>query len=129
MGCIMLVNFMTCGNPSSGPESKGLLQDSKPSVSNIQILEYRLKSEGSRQQFVSVIGELKNNNRMATGVQLLVIARDNQGRVIDNAMIWPASITNIPAGATWPIQYMFSDGENITTVEIRVMDVKIWQEE
>lgn len=123
LGCLGLVVVIFILASVGGLFRSGQ-QDSKPSISDIQILEWHLEREYGRTR---VIGELKNNSSVATGVQIQAIARDKQGRIIDSEEWWPASISNIPSGAIWPINKTISDKENIETVEVSVIDVNVWE--
>jgi len=71
-----------------------------------------------------VIGEIKNNNSLAMGVQLQAIVRDEQGRLIDSKDFWPASVKNIPAGGSWPIKSPITKKRG--TVHLRIIDTTIW---
>ena len=107
----------------SEPDSTSTPTGTAPSVSNIEIIQWHLdESYGT----TYVVGELRNNGSVAVGVQLQAVVRDHHGHVIDSAQWWPASINNIPAGGTWPIRAGVSDKQNIGTVEVSVIRVRIW---
>jgi hypothetical protein len=111
-------------SPSETPKSrKTAEQSSQISLSDIQILEWHLDRESGRTR---VVGELRNDGAVAMGVQLQAIARDKGGRIVDSAEWWPASVSNIPAGSSWPIGYTVSHKPDIETVIVRVIRVQIW---
>ena len=94
------------------------------SISDIEILEWHCEWEYGTSW---LIGELKNNSNIATGVELQAICRDEKGRVVDTGSFWPASIKNIPARSTWPIKYPVTDKRNVKSVTLRVIGVKVWK--
>ncbi|MFH1010402.1 MAG: hypothetical protein V1784_04105 [bacterium] len=111
-------------SPSEAPKARNTAeQGSQISLSDIQILEWHLDREYGHTR---VVGELRNNSAVAMGAQLQAIARDKEGRIIDSAEWWPASVSNIPAGSSWPIGYTISDKANIKTVTVSVIRVQIW---
>lgn len=125
---------------ASGPEvaavtptsSGGVIESivSSPTVqSDVKILYFtteRREGDGATSLAARINGELKNAGTGALGVQLQAVARDGAGRIVDSKEFWPASTSNIPAGASWPIAYTVSDKPDIAKVELRVINVKVW---
>jgi len=52
--------------------------------------------------------------------------RNASGHIIDSAEFWPASVSNIPPGASWPIAYTVSSKPGAAKVELRIVGVKMW---
>ncbi len=74
---------------------------------------------------IVILGEVRNDNGVAAGVQLQVIARDASGRVVDTREYWPAGSDNIAPGATHAIDVIATD-QAAETFEIRIIDARTW---
>lgn len=94
-------------------------------ASGFRIIEWHMDPPNSI-GYAYVRGEVRNNNRVAAGVKLQVIARDSAGRVIDSEEFWPASILNIPPGTSEPIGYPATDKPDAVKFELRIIDAHVW---
>lgn len=74
---------------------------------------------------VVIFGEVRNENPVAAGVQLQVIARDAAGRVIDSHEYWPAGRDNIAPGGVHAIDVIATD-QPAVTFEVRIIDARAW---
>ena len=74
---------------------------------------------------VVILGEVRNDNPVAAGVQLQIIARGASGRVVDNREYWPAGRGNIAPGGTHAIGVVATD-QPAVTFEVRIIDAHVW---
>ena len=74
---------------------------------------------------VVILGEVRNDNPVAAGVQLQIIARGASGRVVDNCEYWPAGRGNIAPGGTHAIGVVATD-QPAVTFEVRIIDAHVW---
>ena len=56
--------------------------------------------------YVYVTGTIINRCSEAAGVQVKITAYDSAGTVIDTTDEWPDSVSNIPAGSSFPFKSM-----------------------
>lgn len=89
----------------------------------IVLLEWHVVEEYG---VVSVVGELRNNNEAPVGVELLITAYDEDGRVVDSMNCWPASLQNVPAQSKYPINCPVTDRPGVAQVTLRVEGAKQW---
>ena len=73
-----------------------------------------------------VVGEVRNNSSVAAGVQLQIIVRDASGDVIGSEDFWPASVSNIPPGGTWPVGFHLPMSTGYSKVELRTIGATVW---
>lgn len=80
---------------------------------------------------VDLYGNVKNNSAWSAGVRLEAWAYDHTGLLVGHNKFWPASTWNIPAGATQEIDYFICglnvEPQYVTRVEVRVIEVHIWE--
>jgi hypothetical protein len=93
------------------------------SASDFTILNYRMSRQYDE---VVVNGEVKNTGLIAAGVELEAVTRDEKGDVVDSKRFWPNSTSNIPAGKTCAIHYYVSRGPYAKSLDVRVVQAKIW---
>ena len=74
---------------------------------------------------VAILGEVRNDNPVAAGIRLQIIARDASGRVVDSREYWPAGRGNIAPGATPAIGVVATD-QPAVTFEVRIIDAHVW---
>ena len=74
---------------------------------------------------VVIVGEVRNDNAVAAGVRLQVIARDSAGNVVDTLEYWPAGERNIAPGRTEPIDVIATQ-QPAVTFDIRIVDARVW---
>ena len=72
-----------------------------------------------------VLGEVRNDNTVAAGVKVQIIAYDGRGNVIDTTEYWPAGTANIEVGASARLD-LIATSEPAVTFEVRVIDARIW---
>jgi uncharacterized protein YdbL (DUF1318 family) len=110
--------------PVESQLSKPLSQREKVSVGNFKIVSF--KGVWASHGTLRVIGEVKNIGNIAAGVQIEAIARDANGQLVDTAKFWPYSTKNIPSGSSTGFKYPLTDDRSAKTVEVKVIDVKVW---
>ncbi len=71
-------------------------------------------------------GEIKNIGNKALGVQIEVIARDNQDNLIDSQQFWPNSVNNINPGQSVGINYPITEDKRAKKVEAKIITTKSW---
>lgn len=103
--------------------SSGEGVSNRPSINNIEIIDWSLEQ---RTTSVYIVGEIRNNNTQAVGVQLQAVLRDKDGNVVDSTDWWPASTRNIPAGTSQPIKFPVSRQGNVENASLQVIAVKVW---
>jgi hypothetical protein len=74
---------------------------------------------------VVILGEVRNENAVAAGVQLQIIAYDAAGSVVDTLEYWPAAERNIAPGATASIDVVATRRPAVT-FEVRIIDARVW---
>lgn len=97
----------------------------RPSRSDFKILS--LKGVWREYRGLVAIGEIKNEGSVAVGVEIEVIARDEDGVLVDSAQFWPNSISNILPGETCGIDYTITEDRSAKSIEAKVVRVNIWQ--
>jgi hypothetical protein len=93
--------------------------------SDIDIIEWHVDINALG--YIEIIGELQNNCDSDIGIELQVIAHDENNVLIDSKSFWPASINNILSGSTWPIKMHITNNPNAEIFEIRIVRVKKWR--
>lgn len=121
VGCGAPGNYAAA--PSSAP-TRPQATATPDLTANIEVLDWRFEDDGYGS--IYAIGELRNNNRAAVGPKLLITAYDGAGRVLDSIDCWPASVDNVPAGATWPINCPLTTKPGIERATLRVVSVHQW---
>ncbi len=112
------MNCWPCSGPLPDADSKRL------SASDFEILYWT--AERNEHGTTWLTGEIRNNGNVAAGVELQAIVRDAGGRILDSREFWPASVSNIPAGSTWPIKSPITDKPGGGRVELRVIRTEVW---
>lgn len=123
---IVILNLQSCSNSFSGSSSSYNIAGKNIKVTDIEIVEWHWNRNSLGD--VQIIGEIKNKGNVAMGVQLQAIARDRNGSIIGSNEFWPASIKNIPAGGTWPIDSYVDakQSQDVDKVSLSVIGVKEW---
>ncbi|MCP4969162.1 MAG: hypothetical protein GY932_01045 [Arcobacter sp.] len=115
-------------NPNQFRSNSIILDKSKNentlSTSDFEIVSYRGEWKYGN---LKVIGEIKNNGSIAAGAEVEVIARDENGVLIDSKSFWPSSITNMPSQSTTGISYTITNDQRAKSISIKVIDVKVWK--
>jgi len=93
------------------------------SPGDFELIDVRGRWESER---LRVIGELKNNGKIAAGAEIEVIARDKNGRLVDSKSFWPGSISNIPPGGSVGIHYTITEDRSAETIEAKVLRAEVW---
>jgi hypothetical protein len=94
-----------------------------PSVNDFEIISAYSQWDGGR---FRVLGEIKNNGKIAAGVQVEAIARDKNGRLVDSKDFWPNGIYNIPPGGTSGIGHTITNNTRAEKITIKVISVTVW---
>ena len=128
VAAVMLARRPNLAGSNAQGQSSGLLSRNEapgPKITDFEILNWRIVSReyGSPE----VVGEVRNNGTLPAGVQLQAIARAANGDVVGSDDFWPASISNIPPGRTWPISFPLSSEGKFSKVELRVIGVCDWE--
>ena len=72
-------------------------------------------------------GEIKNNSKIAIGVELKYTCYDEKGWPVAGGTWWdPKPGKNVPAGSTWPIKNVFPHEGNIKKMTLGINTVRIW---
>ena len=77
-------------------------------------------------EFVRVVGELVSNCSEPAGIQLQVVFRDKDGKVVTTEEFWPASTRNIPAHADYPFSVLTRVGAQAATLNVRILESRLW---
>ena len=122
---IGLIIFAGCDKkPASTDTNTSHNNNSKRiNISDFEIVNYRGQWDDGR---FRIIGELKNNGKIAAGAQIEVIARDDSGMLIDSQSFWPNSINNIEPGSSCGIGSTITNDKRAITLEAKVIRVEIW---
>lgn len=88
-----------------------------------RILSVTYRWEGD---YLYVIGELQNVSGAPMGVELQAIARNASGRLVDTVNFWPASVSNIAAGAHYGFRHPVTQQRSAVTVEVQVVSTFAW---
>jgi hypothetical protein len=72
------------------------------------------------------VGELKNVGTIAAGAQIEVIARDANGKLVDSAKFWPASINNLPPGESTGFRYAITSDPAAVRLEWKIIEARVW---
>jgi hypothetical protein len=129
---VIVAAVMLTKKPESagGPTPKSLFSSesrktpSGPKTSDFEILNWRtVQPEYGAPH---VVGEVRNNGSYPAGVHLQAIMRAANGDVVGSEDFWPASISNIPPGGTWPISYPLESQGEYSKVELRIVGVDVW---
>lgn len=77
-------------------------------------------------EFVRIVGELVSNCSEPSGVQLQVVFRDRDGKVVTTDEFWPASTRNIAAHASYPFSMITAVGAQAVTLNVRILEARRW---
>lgn len=94
-------------------------------TSDIQVISYNVVF---KKGYAAIVGEIKNNCALPAGAELAVAWRNAAGAVQEVEAFWPASISNIQPGASFPFSH--SVGATLDPSfnhEIAVRTVKRWR--
>jgi hypothetical protein len=122
--CRGTANSTGSGQSPTAVEGRGPKPVAGPKTTNFEIINWRVVR--GEYGTVTVVGEVRNNGSIAAGVQLQAIMRADNGDVVGSDDFWPASISNIPPGGTWPISTYLSPQGKFSKVELRVIGVNVW---
>lgn len=98
-------------------------EDSLVSPDDFEIVSYTMEWEGS---WLMLYGEIKNNATVDAGVELQLLVRDADGKVIDSKQFWPASISNIAPGASYGLKTYATQKTNGASLELTILNAKQW---
>jgi hypothetical protein len=96
---------------------------SQPAVNDFQIVSFRGEWQYNT---LYIIGEIKNVGRYPGGPQIEVIARDQNGVLVDSVKFWPNSTTNLRPGSSCGIKHSITKNRAAKTIEIKVVSVDVW---
>ena len=77
-------------------------------------------------QFLYVVGKVRNDNPVACGVQLKMEVYDKAKNLIDTRESWPASISNIAAGSTYSFKMHMERARDSKGYSIEVARARAW---
>lgn len=125
VGGYVVAQNQTKASPETFTDSdlSEILRSNQGPISSFEILE---TSYYGKYDILWVVGQVKNTGSRAAGVELEATAYGADGRVIDTAKFWPASISNIPPGSVQPIKYGLDNRPGIERVTVRVVDSRVW---
>jgi hypothetical protein len=91
---------------------------------NFEVLEWSIVpgSDGGKPR---VVGEVRNNGGVPMGVELRVVVRDAQGRIVRVDDFWPASARNVAPGETYAFS-TFLESSPGDAAEIRIIRETTW---
>lgn len=98
-------------------------QDATQNEIDFEIISYSGKWEGGR---LRIVGEVKNTGTVAAGVEILAVARDVNGQIVDSEAFWPNSVNNIAPGASYPIGYTVTTDSRAKSIEASINSTKVW---
>jgi hypothetical protein len=105
--------------------SKKTRDASGASISDIQIIGYHIERKSKKEWMIT--GEIKNNSKIAIGVELKYTCYDEKGWPVAGGTWWdPKPGKNVPAGSTWPIKNVFPHEGNIKKMTLGINTVRIW---
>jgi hypothetical protein len=105
--------------------SKKTRDASGASISDIQIIGYHIERKSNKEWMIT--GEIKNNSKIAIGVELKYTCYDEKGWPVAGGTWWdPKPGKNVPAGSTWPIKNVFPHEGNIKKMTLGINTVRIW---
>lgn len=96
------------------------------SLSDIQIKRANIVRQEPSGPFPVVIGELVNGCDEATGVQLHITLRDNEGQVVSTSDPWPAGVHNIPPHSLYACT-LYADADDdrpADSLQVKVTEVR-----
>ena len=99
------------------------VETKSPSVNDFEIISAYSEWNGGR---FRILGEIKNNGKIAAGVQVEAIARDKNGRLVDSKAFWPNGVYNIPPGGTSGIGFTITKNTRAEKMTIKVISVTVW---
>ena len=79
--------------------------------------------------FLKFTGEIINHCKYPTGVQIQIVARDKKGNVVDTNESWPASVSNIAPGESFPFSVpggVMDYDPAMNSFSIKIIRVKKW---
>jgi len=88
-----------------------------------RVLDIRSSFDGA---YISVVGEIENKGTQAMGVELEVVVRDSQGRVLDSDTFWPASVSNIPPGTRRSFKKSMERRPDAQRVDVSIVRGMVW---
>lgn len=100
-----------------------LRRGAKADTKNFQIIDWRW--DRGRDGLILINGELKNNGTVGADVELQLIVRDADNKLIASSTFFTA-VKNIPPGTTWPIKTTLRTNGPFTKVELKIIDTRIW---
>lgn len=101
---------------------------SNAEVKDIPTTSFEIKSFNPRWDDgrLRAVGEIKNIGKIAAGVHVEVIARDEKGDLVDSVDFWPNSVDNIAPGASCGIAYTITRNPRAKSTEIKVIGTNVW---
>jgi hypothetical protein len=73
------------------------------------------------------MGEIKNVGGVAAGVEVQVIARDKNGRLVGSSRFFPCGSANIAPGASCGIDNRITDDKSAVKLEMSVLSTFIFR--
>jgi hypothetical protein len=107
-------------SPLGQPTGQG---DASPSVADFEVLSYQPRWEDG---LLRVTGEVRNNGEHAAGVELELVARDQDGTAIDTHVFFPAGSENIPPGGARAFTRALTEDQRATSATIQLVGVFVW---
>ena len=102
----------------------GKVETKSPSVNDFKIISAYSEWDDGR---FRILGEIKNNGKIAAGVEVEAIARDKNGILIDSKDFWPNGVSNIPPGGTSGIGFTITNNKRAEIMTIKVISVTVWK--
>lgn len=90
-------------------------------ISDIEIIDWY--TERNSIGTIWIYGELRNNCTHPTNVNLQILVRDENKKLIDSKDFWVAGSNNIPPGETWPIKTTITRKPNAKKFNIRIIKI------
>lgn len=110
--------------PTMDPGPAGT-DPAEASVPPFEVVDWRLIPATAVDK-AKVVGEVRNTGNAPMGVQLQVVIRDPEKRVVGTEDFWPASVSDIAPGQAFAFSYRVNARPE-DTVELGVIRSKSWK--
>jgi hypothetical protein len=91
--------------------------------SNFKIVSFDGKWENG---YLKVITEIRNTGPVAAGVEIQVIARDANGRMVAAQTFWPRLLSNIAPGTSIGVERSITKDRAATKIGVTIVGARVW---
>ncbi len=98
-------------------------KSSEVSIWDFEIVSYEVRWDVDGYH---VTGEIKNMGNALAGVQVVIVARDSEGALVDSVNFWPNGTNNILPGSSTGIGQYVTKEARAKNFEIQILSAKVW---